>query len=605
MRTRQTEELSTEASRKLLPKLWHRLSPVLRENRGRVTTSLLCLLAAKGGLLLIPFLLKALVDGLDGELAEVATFTILLMVLGYGGARLANTLFGELRDTLFGRVTERAMHTIGLQVFRHVHSLDLDYHLNRRTGGLARDIERGTSGISFLMRFFIFNIAPTLFEIGMVTLILLSQYGANYAVVVICSVIAYAGFSFRATGWRTRFVREVNEADSTSNTRAVDSLLNYETVKYFTNESFEARRYDESLEVWEQARRKNRLSLFALNGGQALIIAAAQTLMLGMAAWHVQDGQMTIGDFVLVNQFMLQLFMPLGFLGFVYREIKASLANIEKLFTLLDRAPNVSDSDDAGSLKVSAGRIQFSDITFGYNNDRDVLSGASFEVSGGETVAVVGASGAGKSTIVKLLFRFYDPDHGAIEIDGQDIRQVTQQSLRQNIAIVPQDCVLFNDSLRENIRYGRPEADNDEVDAAVTAAHLDDFIARLPEGLDTVVGERGLKLSGGERQRVAIARAVLKGAPILVFDEATSSLDSQSEQAVLAAFRELAGHHTAVVIAHRLSTIVDADKIIVLDNGRVVEEGSHELLLEKGEHYAALWQAQQRQTQTTEPTTAP
>lgn len=605
MRTRQTEELSTEASRELLPKLWHRLSPVLRENRGRVTMSLLCLLAAKGGLLLIPFLLKALVDGLDGELAEVATFTILLMVLGYGGARLANTLFGELRDTLFGRVTERAMHTIGLQVFRHVHSLDLDYHLNRRTGGLARDIERGTSGISFLMRFFIFNIAPTLFEIGMVTLILLSQYGANYAVVVICSVIAYAGFSFRATGWRTRFVREVNEADSTSNTRAVDSLLNYETVKYFTNESFEARRYDESLEVWEQARRKNRLSLFALNGGQALIIAAAQTLMLGMAAWHVQDGQMTIGDFVLVNQFMLQLFMPLGFLGFVYREIKASLANIEKLFTLLDRAPKVSDSDDAGSLKVSAGRIQFSDITFGYNNDRDVLSGASFEVSGGETVAVVGASGAGKSTIVKLLFRFYDPDRGAIEIDGQDIRQVTQQSLRQNIAIVPQDCVLFNDSLRENIRYGRPEADNGEVDAAVTAAHLDDFIARLPEGLDTVVGERGLKLSGGERQRVAIARAVLKGAPILVFDEATSSLDSQSEQAVLAAFRELAGHHTAVVIAHRLSTIVDADKIIVLDNGRVVEEGSHELLHEKGEHYAALWQAQQRQTQTTEPTTAP
>ena len=605
MRTRQTEELSTEASRELLPKLWHRLSPVLRENRGRVTTSLLCLLAAKGGLLLIPFLLKALVDGLDGELAEVATFTILLMVLGYGGARLANTLFGELRDTLFGRVTERAMHTIGLQVFRHVHSLDLDYHLNRRTGGLARDIERGTSGISFLMRFFIFNIAPTLFEIGMVTLILLSQYGANYAVVVICSVIAYAGFSFRATGWRTRFVREVNEADSTSNTRAVDSLLNYETVKYFTNESFEARRYDASLEVWEQARRKNRLSLFALNGGQALIIAAAQTLMLGMAAWHVQDGQMTIGDFVLVNQFMLQLFMPLGFLGFVYREIKASLANIEKLFTLLDRAPKVSDSDNAGSLKVSAGRIQFSDITFGYNDDRDVLSGASFEVSGGETVAVVGASGAGKSTIVKLLFRFYDPDRGAIEIDGQDIRQVTQQSLRQNIAIVPQDCVLFNDSLRENIRYGRPEADNGEVDAAVTAAHLDDFIARLPEGLDTVVGERGLKLSGGERQRVAIARAVLKGAPILVFDEATSSLDSQSEQAVLAAFRELAGHHTAVVIAHRLSTIVDADKIIVLDNGRVVEEGSHELLLEKGEHYAALWQAQQRQTQTTEPTTAP
>lgn len=574
--------------------LWLRLRPVLADNRGRVALALGCLFAAKGGLLLIPFLLKALVDGLEAGAQQTATTLILLLVLAYGGARLANTLFGEIRDTLFGRVTERAMRRIGLQVFRHVHSLDLDYHLNRRTGGLARDIERGTSGISFLLRFFIFNIAPTLFEIAMVALILFGNYGGSYAAVVLLSVAVYATFSFRATSWRTEFVREVNEADTTSNSRAVDSLLNYETVKYFTNEDFEAQRYDVSLANWEQARRRNRLSLFALNGGQALIIAVSQTVMLGMAAWEVRAGALTLGDFVLINQFMLQLFMPLGFLGFVYREIKASLANIEKLFTLLDEEPLVRDLPGAPPLAVSDGAVEFRVIDFAYTPERPLLNQLSVSVAAGETVALVGASGAGKSTLVKLLFRFHDPQSGQVLIDGTDIRTVQQKSLRQQIAIVPQDCVLFNDTLRENIRYGRPDADDAAVDDAVSAAHLEDFVQRLPQGLDSTVGERGLKLSGGERQRVAIARAVLKGAPILVFDEATSSLDSRSEQAVLEAFRALAGRHTALVIAHRLSTIVDAHKIIVLHDGRVVEEGRHGDLLGANGYYSRLWMAQQR-----------
>jgi len=578
-------------------RIWRRLAPVLRENFPRVAAALLCLLAAKGGLLTIPFLLKALVDGLDTGSAGADTTPltlILLLVLAYGGARFANTLFGELRDTLFGRVTERAMRRLGLQVFRHVHSLDLDYHINRRTGGLARDIERGTSGISFLLRFFIFNIAPTLFEIAMVAGILLFNYGAVYALIVVFSVLCYGLFSFRATSWRTRFVREMNEADSSSNTRAVDSLLNYETVKYFTNEEFEAQRYDDSLAAWEQARRNNRLSLFALNGGQALIIALSQTAMLGLAAWQVSQDQMSLGDFVLVNQFMLQLFMPLGFLGFVYREIKSSLANIEQLFGILELSPTVADDPAAVELQIGDAAIEFRDVSFAYDPERPVLRRVSFRVAGGEKVAVVGASGSGKSTLVKLLFRFYDPQSGAIAIDGQDLRQVSQHSLRKAIAMVPQDCVLFNDSLGENVRYGRPSASDEAVTSALEAAHLKEFIARLPEGLDTTVGERGLKLSGGEKQRVGIARAVLKDAPILVFDEATSSLDSRSEQAVLGAFAEMATQHTTLVIAHRLSTIVDADRILVLDDGQIVEQGRHDdLLLENG-YYSRLWLAQQR-----------
>ena len=586
----------TPLQRGLLRRIWRRLAPVISENRSRVVLALACLLAAKGGLLLIPFLLKALVDGLDpSALGDAEPLSwLLLLVLAYGSARFANTLFGELRDTLFGRVTERAMRRLGLQVFRHVHSLDLEYHLNRRTGGLARDIERGTSGISFLMRFFIFNIAPTLFEIAMVAGILLVSYGPSYALIVVCSVILYGIYSFRATSWRTQFVREMNEADSSSNTRAVDSLLNYETVKYFTNEDFEARRYDDSLAAWEGARRRNRLSLFALNGGQALIIAVSQTAMLALAAWQVRGGSMTLGDFVLVNQFMLQLFMPLGFLGFVYREIKSSLANIEQLFGLLEEQPKVADAADAVALEVNQARVDFRNVDFAYGSERPILHDVSFHIAGGEKLAVVGASGAGKSTLVKLLFRFYDPDSGSILIDGQDLREISQHSLRGAIAIVPQDCVLFNDTLAENIRYGNPEADDAALERAIRAAHLEDFVARLPDGLETTVGERGLKLSGGEKQRVGIARAVLKDAPILVFDEATSSLDSRSEQAVLSAFAAMARQHTTLVIAHRLSTIVDADRIIVLHEGRLVEEGRHHELLSANGYYSQLWMAQQR-----------
>ena len=582
-------------SRVLLKKLWVRIAPILFDNRHRVGLALGCLLAAKVGLLAIPFLLKALVDGLGSQTSLIGLHWLLVLVLAYGGARFANTLFAELRDTLFGRVTERAMRVINLQVFRHVHNLDLDYHLNRQTGGLARDIERGINGISFLMRFFIFNIAPTLLEISIVAGILFVNYGIQYAAVIILSVVVYGAFSFRATTWRTQFVRDVNTADSDSNTRAVDSLLNYETVKYFNNESFEAERYDQALATWEQARRKNRLSLFALNAGQAGIIALSQTLMLAMAAIAVRADEMSLGDFVLINQFMLQLFIPLSFLGFVYREIKASLANIERLFGILETPATVADRADSPVLRVTLGAIRFDRVSFSYREDQPVLRDISFTVEGGQTVALVGASGAGKSTLVKLLFRFYDPTSGAIHIDNQSIEGVTLASLRQSIAIVPQDCVLFNDSLRENIRYGRPSATDTEVELAVNAAHLDQFVSQLHDGLDTTVGERGLKLSGGERQRVAIARAVLKNAPILVFDEATSSLDSHAEQAVLSAFRELAGRHTALVIAHRLSTIIDADKIVVLNDGKVVESGSHEQLLSADGHYAALWQAQLRE----------
>lgn len=582
----------------LLAAIWRRLRPVLAENRGRVLLALSCLLAAKTGLLAIPFLLKALVDGLDAADGTTPLSLILLFVAAYGAARLANTLFAEIRDTVFGRVTERAMRRIGLQVFRHVHQLDIDFHLNRRTGGLARDIERGTSGISFLLRFFIFNIAPTLFEIAMVAGILLFNYGPSYAVIVLLSVFAYGVFSFRATAWRTRFVREVNAADSSSNSRAVDSLLNYETVKYFSNEEFEASRYDSSLAEWEAARRKNRLSLFALNSGQALIIALSQTSMLALAAWHVRGGLLSLGDFVLINQFMLQLFMPLGFLGFVYREIKSSLANIEQLFALLEKQPAISDSPDAKALLVSSAGIVFDRVSFAYDAERPVLQGLDLRIDGGQKVAIVGASGGGKSTLVKLLFRFYDPASGAILIDGQDLRSITQESLRRHIAIVPQDCVLFNSSLRDNIHYGRPEADEDAIQRAIKTAHLEAFVARLPEGLDTLVGERGMKLSGGERQRVGIARAVLKDAPILVFDEATSSLDSRSEQAVLSAFAGLATHHTSLVIAHRLSTVVDADNIVVLQDGQLAEQGRHDELLAQQGAYARLWAAQQRRDST-------
>ena len=571
--------------------------PYLLEYKRRIFIAFICLVCAKIANVVAPFILKHLVDALDLAQSdpEVLVVVPLGLVLAYGLARFSNVLFGELRDTVFGRVTERAMRRIGLEVFRHLHKMDLEFHLERRTGGLARDIERGTTGVSFLMRFFVFNIAPTFFEIALVVGLLLYNYGLAFAAITLFSVTIYVLYSIKATEWRTQFVREANLADSTSNTRAVDSLLNYETVKYFTNEAFEAERYDYELAKWESARRKNRLSLFTLNGGQALIIAGTMTSMMLLAAHRVAHGQMTIGDFVLVNAFMMQLFLPLNFLGFVYREIKGSMANIEQMFELLRKNPKVTDAVNAAPLKVNKGRIEFKDVFFQYRDDRPILKGVTFTVEEGQKVAVVGASGAGKSTLMKLLFRFYDASQGAILVDGQDIRQVSQQSLRQAIGVVPQDTVLFNDSILENVRYGNPDASDQQVDEAIRLAHLDKFIQELPEGHGTLVGERGLKLSGGEKQRVAIARTILKRPPILVFDEATSSLDSKSERAILEAIKEISQGHTSLVIAHRLSTVVDADKIVVLNHGEVAEQGTHDTLLAKQGLYADLWRMQRKE----------
>ena len=576
---------------------WHIVRiiwPYLMEYRNRVLLALGCLILAKLGNVVGPFILKYIVDALDSEKTQLIAAPIAL-VLAYGLARFANVLFGELRDTIFGHVTERAMRKIGIKVFRHLHNLDLDFHLNRRTGGLSRDIERGTTGISFLMRFFVFNIVPTFIEIFMVVGILLYNYGWGFALITLTAVLAYVWFSIAATEWRTKFVREANIADSASNNRAVDSLLNFETVKYFTNEEFEVQRYDYELEKWESARRKNRLSLFSLNGGQAAIIAVAMTAMMWLATSRVAAGTMTLGDFVLINAFMIQLFLPLNFLGFVYREIKGSMANIEKMLHLLEITTSVDDRLEANTLEPATWDIKFTDVSFSYRPDRKILNNVSFTIGAGQKVAVVGASGAGKSTLVKLLFRFYDLDEGNITIGGTDISHVTKNSLRQAIGIVPQDTVLFNDSVFENVRYGCPEASDAEVSNAIYLAHLDNFISQLPEGHQTRVGERGLKLSGGEKQRVAIARTILKRSPVLVFDEATSSLDSKSEQAILTALREVAEGHTSLVIAHRLSTIIDADKIVVLDHGRIVEQGSHEALLEQRGYYADLWFAQQKE----------
>ncbi len=571
--------------------------PYLLEYKRRIAIALLFLVAAKIANVVGPFILKHIIDALDAATAEPLNIVIapIGLVFAYGLARFGNVLFGELRDTVFGRVTERAMRRVGLRVFRHLHQMDLDFHLNRRTGGLARDIERGTTGISFLMRFFVFNIAPTFIEIAMVVGILFYNYGLAFAGITLFSVVIYVFYSIKATEWRTQYVREANLADSSSNTRAVDSLLNFETVKYFTNEEFEASRYDDELAKWEQARRKNRLSLFTLNGGQAFIIAASMTSMMTLAAYRVADNSMTIGDFVLINAFMMQLFLPLNFLGFVYREIKGSMANIEEMFELLAKTPKVLDTEDAKTLAISNGEIHFDNVYFHYRDDRPILKGVSFSVEPGQKVAVVGASGAGKSTLMKLLFRFYDVSTGTIRIDGQDIKHVSQDSLRKAIGVVPQDTVLFNDSIFENIRYGNPTANDAQVNEAIRLAHLDAFISELPEGGDTLVGERGLKLSGGEKQRVAIARTILKRPPILVFDEATSSLDSKSEQAILMAIQEVSKGHTSLVIAHRLSTVVDADKIVVLSHGEIAEQGTHLELLAKQGLYADLWHVQQKE----------
>lgn len=589
-RTNYPEHEVTSINWRVFGMLW----PYLLEYKVRIFVALLCLVFTKIASVYLPFILKDLVDVLDTNRTNAVYLAPFGLVAAYGLVRFSIVLFAEIRDTLFGRVTERAIRRIGLNVFRHLHSLDLSFHLDRQTGGLSRDIDRGTSGISFLMRFMVFNIVPTLFEIIMVISILWFNYGFLYAATVLLSIAFYIGYSVFATEWRTGYIRAANKADSSSNTRAIDSLLNYETVKYFTNEEYEARAYDQQLADWEVAKIKNRLTLFALNGGQALIIALAMTTMLALAAYDVTHDKMTLGDFVLINAFMMQLFIPLNFLGFVYREIKGSLANIEQMFSLLARKPKIKDSENAVDLSLYQGAVTVENISFSYDPKRSIISDASFNIPAGKKVAVVGESGSGKSTLVKLLFRFYDVSEGRILIDGQNINSVTQHSLRKQIGIVPQDTVLFNDTLFSNVQYGNPHATKEEVLKAISLAHLDDFIADLPDGLDTVVGERGLKLSGGEKQRVAIARTILKNPAILIFDEATSSLDSHSEQAILTAINEVSSNRTSLVIAHRLSTIIDADNIIIMQHGKIVEEGNHEQLLEKQGRYAQMWHLQQQ-----------
>lgn len=568
------------------------LLPFVWEFRGRVIIAAICLILAKLANVGVPLVLKEIIDALDQSQQQLLFLPVALLVT-YGVLRLTSALFSELRDGVFAKVTQRAIRRISLQVFEHLHTLSLRFHLQRQTGGLSRDIERGTKGISFLLTFTLFNIIPTLAEVALIAIILLMLYSPWYAFITFVTVAIYIAFTLLVTEWRLHFRRQMNSLESEANTRAIDSLLNYETVKYFGNERFEAQRYDDNLSEWEGAAVKNQTSLAALNFGQAIIIACGMTALLFLASKGVVSGNMSLGDLVLINAYLLQLFIPMNFLGFVYREIRHSLADMERMFTLLDQGVEVVDKENAKDLLVTGGRIDFKHVSFAYENERQILHDIDFSIPAGHKVAVVGVSGGGKSTLVRLLFRFYDVSAGSIEIDGMDIRQISQHSLRQAIGIVPQDTVLFHDTIYYNISYAKPGAEEHEIIAAAKTAHIHDFIVSLPQGYQTQVGERGLKLSGGEKQRIAIARTILKNPRILIFDEATSALDSNSEAMILQALRELASQHTTLVIAHRLSTIVDADQILVLEAGKIVERGSHQQLLEQQGHYAGLWQMQQ------------
>lgn len=575
--------------RTLLPYLWPRGS---LEMRGRVVLAVLLLVGAKVANIYVPILYKEAVDILSDD-AAVAIIVPVAILLAYGALRVLTVAFGELRDAVFAKVAERAIRTVALRVFDHLHRLSLRFHVERRTGGLSRAIERGTKGIEFLLTFMLFNVLPTLVEVAMVCGILWALYGIAYAAVTFVTIAAYIAFTLSITEWRLKYRRRMNERDSEANTKAIDSLLNYETVKYFGNEAHEGRRFDTARRHYERAAVRSKTSLSLLNIGQGLIVAVGLTGITIMAGNEVAAGTMTIGDFVLVNTYLLQLYIPLNFLGFVYREIKQSLTDMEAMFGILSVEREIEDAPGAPPLRVSAGAIEFDDVHFSYDARRPILQGVSFRVPPGETVAIVGASGAGKSTISRILFRFYDIQSGGVRIDGQDVRAVRQGSLRAAIGIVPQDTVLFNDTILYNLAYGRPEASRAEIEEAARLAHIYDFIEGLPDGYDSVVGERGLKLSGGEKQRIAIARTILKRPRILMFDEATSALDSRTEKEIQANIRELSRDRTTLMIAHRLSTIIDADQILVLEGGRIVERGRHGALLIRDGRYAEMWWRQQ------------
>ena len=570
------------------------LLPYLWMYKWRVLLALVFLVGAKVANIGVPLVLKELIDHLTiGPDNPQALFILPIGILvAYGALRFCTTLFTELREFVFAKVTQRAVRTIALQVFRHLHSLSLRFHLNRQTGGMTRDIERGTRGIASLVSYTLYSILPTLVEITLVIGYLALNYDVWFSVITAGALLTYITFTVVVTEWRTHFRRTMNDLDSKANVRAIDSLINYETVKYFGNEDYEARRYDQGLQRYESAAVKSQTSLSVLNSGQSMIIAAAVTLILWRATQGVIDGRMTLGDLVLVNAFMIQLYIPLNFLGVIYREIKQSMADMERLFSLLDQHREVADAPNASTLVARGAEVAFSHVDFSYESNRQILFDVDFTIPAGTTTAVVGHSGSGKSTLSRLLFRFYDVSSGRITIDGQDVREITQASLRGAIGIVPQDTVLFNDTIEYNIAYGRTGATKEEIISAAQAASIHDFIETLPNGYATMVGERGLKLSGGEKQRVAIARALLKNPAILIFDEATSALDSRAEQAIQAKLKEIAKDRTTLVIAHRLSTIADADQILVLDHGRIVERGAHAELLAANGVYAQMWTRQ-------------
>ncbi len=570
-----------------------RMFPYVWAYRWRVLIALACLVIAKVATVAVPLILKRIVDSLDVEASLL--LLPLGLLLAYGALRLTTALFNELRDVLFARVRYRAIQKLSTRVLEHLHNLSLRFHIERQTGSITRDLERGTQSLSSIINYMVFIIVPTFVELGLVAAILLGAYALKFSVATLITIILYIGFTLLVTNWRMKYRHEMNRLDSQANSIAVDSLLNYETVKYFNNERYELSRYGETLSQWENAAVKSITTMSMLNFGQAFIIAIGVTIIMIFAAGGVADGNMTLGDLVLVNALMLQLFVPLNTLGIVYRQITYSLADMDMLVKLLQKDTEIKDAPNAKPLKISAAQIEFDKVSFSYNQDREILRDVSITIPSGHKVAVVGPSGAGKSTIARLLFRFYDVSEGAVRIDGQDVRECTQQSLHENIAVVPQDTVLFNESIYFNIQYAKPGASKEEIEQAAKLANIHDFIEQLPQQYETIVGERGLKLSGGEKQRVAIARAVLKNPRIVIFDEATSSLDSQSESMILNAMQEVTQGVTTLVIAHRLSTIVDADSIYVFDHGRVVESGSHRELLAQQGIYANMWALQQEE----------